>query len=138
MNPHVNNIGVQFATKRQIPPAVYTPGTTNGTGFSKKTIGNPQSCKIVANSGAVVGSAADVKLQHSADNSAWADYVPPRGVAADGALPTINAANTLQEKNVDLSSSNEFLRLVSVVSGGTSIAIEAHITVGGGDTIPQT
>lgn len=137
MNPHMNNVGSLFSTKRQIAPAVYTPGTTDGTGIDRKAIGNPQSCKIVANSGAVTGSAADVKLQHSSDNVTFVDYVPPRGVAADGALPTINAANTLQEKSVDLSSANQYVRLRSVVSGGTNIALEAHIAFGGGDTLPQ-
>jgi hypothetical protein len=144
MNPHVHNIGMHFATKRQIPPAVYTPGTTDGTGIDLKAIGSPQSCKIVANSGAQVGSTADVKLQHSTDNVTFTDYVPPRGptgttpgVAADGACAQIAAANTLSEKNVDLSSANQYIRLRSVVAGGTSITLEAHITVGGGNAIPQ-
>lgn len=147
MNPFTNNIGATFATKRQIPPAVYVPGTTDGTGIDRKAIGMPNSCKIVANSGATVGAiTADVKLQDSADNATFADYVPPRGptgttpgVAADGACPQLTGANQLQEKNVDLSSARQYIRLRSVVAGGgTSLAVEAHITVGAGDTLPQT
>lgn len=147
MNPFMNNVGTTFATKRQIPPAVYVPGTTDGTGVDRKLIGMPQSCKIVANSGATVGAiTADVKLQDSADNATFADYIPPRGptgttpgVAADGACAQIAGANTLVEKNVDLSSARQYVRLRSVIAGGgTSLAVEAHIVFGGGDTLPQT
>lgn len=147
MNPFTNNIGATIATKRQIPPAVYVPGTTDGTGVDRSLIGMPMSCKLVASSGATVGAiTADVKLQDSADNSAWADYVPPRGptgttpgVAADGAAPQLTGANQLTEKSIDLSSARKYVRARSVVAGGgTSLAVEAHIVFGAGDTLPQT
>lgn len=145
MNPFTNNIGATVVTKRQIAPAVYTPATTDGTGIDRLAIGMPMSCKLVASSGAQTGSTADVKLQDSADNSAWADYVPPRGptgttpgVAADGACAQIAGANVTNEKNIDLSSARRYIRARSVVAGGTSIALEAHILVGAGDTLPQT
>lgn len=144
MNPHFNNAGVFFATKKQIAPAVYTPATTDGAGIDRLAFGNPQSCKMVAQTGAVTGSTADVKLQDSADNSSFADYIPPRGptgvtpgVAGDGALTQLTAATTLVEKNVDLSSARRYIRMRSVVAGGTSLALSAEIILCGGDTNPQ-
>lgn len=144
MNPHFNNAGAQFATKRQIAPAVYVPGNTLGAGIDKLAIGNPQSCKMVVDVGAVTGSSGAVVLEDSADNSTFAQYVPPRGptgttpgVAADAQINALTVAATLTEKNVDLSSSRRYIRLNSTVTGGTSMAIEAHLVVAGGDTMPQ-
>jgi succinate dehydrogenase/fumarate reductase flavoprotein subunit len=146
MNPHFNNSGAAVSVKRSVPPALYAAGATNGASIDKLAFGNPQSVKLVAQTGAIAGAPAaqtyDAKLQDSADNSTFADYVPPRGVAADAAITQITAANTAAEKNIDVSSSRRYLRAVGTAgfTAGTSptIGAEAHLVIGGGDTLPQS
>lgn len=145
MNPHFNNAAAAFSVQRQISPVVLAPSTVTGTGIDKLAFGNPQSCKLEVISGVRTGACnADAKLQDSADNSAWADYIPPRGptgvtpgVAADGAITQIVATDTTATKNIDLSSSRRYVRASVTAAGGTTIAIAANIILCGGDTLPQ-
>lgn len=146
MNPVNNDAGKYFAPRAANVPLASTGATRNSAGIDRATPGGQLalSCKLVAQTGAVTGGPAtqtlDAKLQDSADNSTFADYVPPRGVAADAAIAQITAVNTMKTKDIDLSTARRYVRVVEVaaLTGGASptLAVESHVVLGGADGRP--
>ena len=119
-------------------PLAASAGTRNGTGIDRTNPGAAPgmalSCDLVAKTGATTGGptsfTVDAKIQDSADNASFADYVPP-GAASAAAIATITTANTLARKRVDLSGARRYIRVVEVVAfvGGASPTIGVDETV---------
>ena len=131
-----HNIGGYISPQRGIVPADYVAGTTNGTGIDRTAY---SSLTVFVDVGAASGSptaqSVIVTLQHSADDSTYAD-------ATGGALTTISADSTSGQKDFDISGLNQYVRVESVVAftGGSTPAIDVAscIIFGGADTLPVT
>lgn len=145
-----NNVN-QFQLRGQNVPAAVAAGTRNGTGIDRLARGSPQSCLLWAYTGAATGApdsyTVDAKVQDSADNITFADYVPPRspanvqpGVAADGAITQITADSSLATKAIDLSSAKRYVRVseVTTLTGGTTpkALVASGLILAGADTNP--
>jgi hypothetical protein len=129
-SPAIMKDGAAFASPQiGTVPAASAAGTVNGTGIDRLGLGSAPgmalSADLVAETGATTGGptsfTVDAKIQDSADNSSFADYVPP-GAASAAAITTITVANTLARKRVDLSGARRYIRVVTVVAfvGGAS------------------
>lgn len=120
-----HNIGALIKVATSVFDAAASAGTVNGTAIDRAAHNMPLSCAIHADAGAVAGSptttSVQYKLQHSADDSTWADYTDPNtgSVAQTAAL---TAADSEAQIAVDLSIANRWLRLVQTTAftGGTS------------------
>jgi hypothetical protein len=119
-------------------------GTINGTGVDRlQAAGSFSSCAIAGLTGAVSGSptaqSATFKLQDSADNSTFADYVPP-GLSAAPTL-VLSAANAAGQVGIDLSGARQYVRVVCTVAftGGSSptLLVGAGLILGGAQQEPN-
>lgn len=127
-------------------PAAVAAGTRNGTGIDRATPGGNlyMGCTLSATLGATTGTptsfTANYKLQDSADNSSFADYVPPGGVAADAATAQNTVASTIKEVDIDLSGARRYIRVVETIAfvGGTSptIGTQSTLQLYGSDRTP--
>jgi len=137
---HLRNIGAHLLSKIGVVPAARTAGATNGTGINR--LGH-QSCVLAVKTGASSGTPDSFtvagKLQHSADNSKWADYTDPiTGNVV--AITALAAANSIAEVDADLSGAKLYIRAVVTAAfvGGTTPAIncDATILLGGSAELP--
>jgi len=146
INPR--NIGGHVKPVVAIPPTSPLAGTVNGAGIDRLGFGSvqpqvPLSCVVHAASGALGGGPTtqtlDVKVQDSADNSTFNDYIPP-GAAVVAAIPQITAASSDARVNVDLSMARRYIRAVAVTAftGGASPTMFqfVDVTFGGFDSVP--
>lgn len=130
MTTRRTNAGDYVKLVAGIDPADSGDATINGAGIDR--IGF-YSCVLQAASGVAAGGTLttfDVKLQDSADNSAFADV--------DGAAITqITADSTSEEVDVNLQGLRQFIRAVAVVdvSAGT-IPVAVTIALGGSEVEP--
>lgn len=131
--PQVSNAGAFISPQKGTVPQDVAAGVRNGAAIDRSGFG---SCVLVGETGAVTGAPTgqtlDAKVQDSADGATgWADYVPPGGVAADGAIAQITAVNTQAKKNIDLSGAKKFIRTVEVttLTAGTTPKIGARTSL---------
>lgn len=132
------NIGAFIGVVTSVAPQAATAETINGTAIDRFAHNMPLSCVLHQVTGAETGApttaSVQTKLQHSADDSAWSDYVQP-GDSAVAETSALTAANKENSFAIDLSSASRFIRAVSIVAftGGTSPTIEvaADIVLGG-------
>lgn len=126
-----------------IAPQALAAATANGTGVDRvSAAGEFASCCIAAVTGATSGTptteTATFKLQDSADNSSFADYVPP-GLAAAPTL-VLSAANTAGQLGIDLSGARQYVRVVctNAFTGGSSptLLVAAALVLGGAQVDP--
>lgn len=137
-SPNINNIGAYFVTREGLAPAANAAGTRNGTGLDRlsSAVKGAKSCTIISHTGAATGGPTsftrDVKLQDSADNSAWADLA--------GAAVAQQTAAGLVELDVDLSGAKQYVRAVEVttLTGGTAPTLPGSVEIvfGGADSLP--
>lgn len=132
---HVNT------TKGGVPASAIASATTvNGTGFDRTGF---LSCVLAVNVGAVTGTPATAtvaaKIQDSADNSTFADFVPNTG-AASIAAQDVHTAGGFFAVNVNLLGARQYIRaaITTTLSGGSSPTIPAGaaIVCGGAITEP--
>jgi len=139
-------LGSLFVSRIGTVPAAVAAATRNGTGIDRATPGGAlyTGCTLVGSLGATSGTptsfTATFKLQDSADNSTYADFVPGGEVAAAGALTENTTASTLAEKDINLSAARRYIRVVEVVAfvGGTSptIGVCSQVILYGSDRTP--
>jgi hypothetical protein len=120
--------------------------TVNGTGVDIRTLGGGPfaSCSLVGSTGAVVGAPTTqtltIKIQDSADNASFADYIPPTLAAAPTLV--ITASNTAAKIGVDLSGARQYIRVTATqaFTGGASPQqyANAHVILGGAQIEPAT
>lgn len=130
-------LGNVFGKAIGTEPLANSAGTRNGTGVDRATPGGTLflGCTLQAIIGTVTGSpssfTADFKLQDSADNSTFADYVPPGGVAADAAVTQQTAGSAIVDVDIDISGARRYIRVVEVIAitGGTSPKVPASSTL---------
>ncbi len=127
-----------------VAPQVASAGAINGASVDTQGIigGPPLSAAVDVTTGALTGGptteTATIKVQDSADNATFADYIPP-GLAA---TPTavVAAANARGTLAVDLSGARRYLRVVCTVAftGGASptMGVSAGFTFGGLKELP--
>lgn len=114
---HVNTVKGGIAAQADTASAA-----TNGTGFDRTGY---MSCKAHLSVGAATGSPTTstvaFKLQDSADNSTFADFVPNTGAASIAAVSGKTAAS-FNEVSINLLGAKKYIRAVgtSVIAGGTS------------------
>ena len=115
----MKNAGAYFENKLGVVPAARSAGASNGTGFDKA---GALSCKLVVLTGAATGTpttqSATAKIQHSDDNSTFADYTPPDGSAS----VAVTAVDSTGSVDVDLSGAKQYIRVVmtTAFTGGTT------------------
>jgi hypothetical protein len=142
-NPSASNIGASIALAHGVSPQAVTTAT-NGTGFDRTGYG---SCVLSVSAGAATGAPTswtlDAKLQHSSDNSAWADV--PAGVASAAITQMTSGnsnANSTFKKSINLNGVKQYVRVVLTPGfvGGTSPTLLAAATVvlGGAVTKPAS
>lgn len=140
--PHNKNSGAYFKVAAGNVPAAVAAGTRNSAAIDRLGY---QSCKLATQTGATSGTptsfTVNAKVQDSADGSTgWADYVPPRGVAADAAITALAAASAVGTKDIDLSSAKRYVRVVEVTAfvGGTAptVGCVSELVLGGADFLP--
>ncbi len=131
-----------------IPPQLGTVGggTVNGTGVDRATIpsGPFASAALLVETGAVVGGPTTMtvtaKIQDSADNASFADYVPPTLSVAPTAVLSNTAGNQATKIGVDLTTARQYVRvtLTSAFTGGASpnVTFAAQLVFGGGQVAP--
>jgi hypothetical protein len=129
-----------------IPPQLgaVSGGTVNGTGVDRATINSgPFASAILAvETGATVGAptttTVTAKIQDSADNVSFADYVPPTLAVAPTCV--VSAANAANKIGVDLTTARQFVRvtITSAFTGGASpqVNLAAQLLFGGGQVAP--
>ena len=139
-------IGSVVNQQPSVPPQVASAGAINGASVDTQgIIGGPAlSAAVDVTTGATGGGpttqSATVKVQDSADNSTFADYIPP-GLAA---TPTavVTAANARGTLAVDLSGARRYIRVVCTVAftGGASptLAVSSGFTLGGLKELPAS
>lgn len=107
--------------------------------------GIAQSMVLVSQTGALAGGGTFSlvqKVQDSADNTTFADYVPPPIAGLKQTVApntTITAANTVAETDVDLSGARQFLALdvkPNLAGGATGILAASTFEFGGFPTEP--
>ncbi len=101
-------------------PATVT-ATTNGSGVDRTGY---EHMVAILDIGGVSGTPTfDVKVQDSADNSAFADYVPEitgiQNAAGTTAAFPQKTANGISHLDVDLRGARKYIRAVITVGGGT-------------------
>lgn len=141
-----NKLGTLILSKIGTLPLANAAGTRNGTGVDRATpggalyMGVTLSAILGAETGTPTSFTADFKIQDSADNSTFADYVPPGGVAADAAVTQMTAGSSIAEVDIDLSGAKRYIRVVEVIAitGGTSPKVPASSTLSlyGADRTP--
>lgn len=130
------NIGGHVSTVTPVPPQSSGAATIDGSSIDRFTHSMALSCVLHTVLGAVSGSPSAVSvqstLQHSPDNSTWANY--PNAQA-----PALTAASTENSLNVDLTPAQRYIRVVTVVgfTGGSSPAalLAADLIVAGEDRL---
>jgi len=132
------DIGSFLLSKAGVAPQSFSGATpANGTGFDRTGY---ESLVVAVQAGATTGSptafSLTAKVQHSADNSTFADY----SVAGTVPQVAVTAANTLAELDVDLSGAKQYVRVVLTPSftGGTSPTVlgGAVAVLGGAVSLP--
>ena len=133
----MHQIGAQVSGRAAISPRQQSGnGTINGTGIDRMPTGGQQgflSAELVVMSGPTftgAGPLLDFKLQDSADNSTYADIAAAAGGPI--AATQITAADAIQRLDVDLSKLRQFVRVVAVVSGTTTLVDLGSVLVLGG------
>ena len=136
------NIGAYIKTATSVLPQAAS-AAVDGNSIDRFAHNLPLSCvlhnAIGADTGSPTGISVVSKLQHSPDNSSWADYTPPGGssVATTAALTAVNTENDLA---IDLSDADRYIRAVTTptLTGGTSPTIEVvtDIVLGGEALLP--
>jgi hypothetical protein len=137
-----HNIGAFVAVATSVLPQSSAAATVDGSSVDRFAHGHALSCVLHQVAGADSGTPTTVsvqtKLQHSADNSTWADYTPP-GASSVAETVALTAASTENSVAIDLSSADQYIRAVTTVAftGGTSPAIEvaADIVLAGEDRL---
>lgn len=146
MNPATqHNIGAFVVPVTSVFPQSSAAATINGSSLQRSVHGLPLSCVVHQHVGALGGAPATTsvvsKIQHSPDNSTWADYTAD-GASAVAATPALTAASTGNRANVDLSGANDWIRVVTTISftGGTSptAVVAAEMIIGGEALLPAT
>jgi len=135
------NIGALLAIVTSVEPQSASAGTINGGSIDRQLHSMAGSCVLHQAAGAVSGAPSTTsvvtKLQHSPDNSTWADYKPDGVNTAQTAALT--AQNTEDSLAVDLTAANRYLRAVTTVTftGGASPAalVASDVVLGGENTI---
>ncbi|KKL70474.1 hypothetical protein LCGC14_2104530 [marine sediment metagenome] len=134
----MHQIGAQISSRASIFPQQQSGnGTINGVSIDRMPTGSQQgflSAELVAMTGPTftgAGPLVDFKLQDSADDSTFADIATgaPGGPIA---AAQISAANQILRVDVDLSKLRQFVRIVAVVSGTTTLVDLAGVLVLGG------
>jgi hypothetical protein len=129
------NIGAHLLPKIGIVPNDRAAGAVNGTGFDR--IGY-NSCVLTVVTGAISGGSDSqtvaAKIQHSSDDSAYADYTDPSTGAA-AAITTISSASSADSVDVNLIGAKKYIRVVLTPAfvGGTTpkIGCGAVVILGG-------
>lgn len=126
MRDIANNIGVKLA----ITPAVKTAA---GDGVAIDTLGF-NSVAFAVNTGAVAGAGDfGVKLQHS-DTATGGDFVDaPAGTFTSNAPATLAASSAYK---VGYVGTKRYVRLQTIMAGGTSIALGAVAVLGNAASRP--
>jgi hypothetical protein len=136
-----HNIGAIAVEVSSVAPVASAAATINGTSIDRQKHSMPLSCILRTSTGAETGAPSGVSvqstLQHSPDNSTWANFLYDGTNTAQGAA--ITAVNSDQNYPIDLALANRYLRVVTVISftGGTSptIGVNAGLILGGEQTL---
>lgn len=136
-----HNIGAYVVDVTSVAPQASAAATINGTTIDRYSHSMPLSCILHTATGAETGAPSGVSvqstLQHSPDNSTWANFLYDGTNTAQGAA--ITAVNTDQNYPIDLALANRYLRVVTVISftGGTSptVGVYAELSLGGEQTL---
>lgn len=137
-----HNIGAYVVVATSVAPQAAS-ASVNGSGIDRFAHNLPLSCVLHqvlgADSGSPSSFSVQTKLQHSPDDSTWADYDAPGSstVAETAALTAVSTENSVA---IDLSSADRYVRAVTTISftGGTSptIDVAADIVFGGEPLAP--
>lgn len=118
------NIGALLSIVTSVEPQSSVAATINGAGIDRQAHSMAGCCVLHQAAGALGGTPTTTsvitKLQDSADNSTFADYLPDGvNVATTTAL---TAANTENGLSVDLTLARRYIRAVTTIAftGGTS------------------
>lgn len=139
------NIGALIAPVPSVRPQAASAGAINGVSIDRQAHSTALSCLLHQIGGAVTGapttSSSITKLQDSADNSTFADYVDPNtGVVATTAA--LSAANTDNTVAISLTSARRYIRAVTTVAftGGTTPTafVAADVILAGEDRLAAT
>jgi hypothetical protein len=121
-NLNVSGIGPEIKVLTGTPPVAQSGGAVNGTGVDRLGL---DSMVLDVECGAVTGTptsfSLDCKVQHSDDNSTFADW-QPAGTAISGAIAQITTASSRKRKTVNLQGAKRYVRSVTTVAfvGGTT------------------
>jgi hypothetical protein len=135
------NIGALIQAVTSVEPQSSAAATINGAAIDRQAHSMAESCVLHTAVGAVGGAPSAVSvqstLQHSPDNSTWANFLyDGTNTAQDTAIA---AANTEHNYAVDLTLANRYIRVVTVVgfTGGTSptVLVNADVILGGENTL---
>lgn len=139
-NPY-SQIGNFAKAEKGTVPAAYAGGTRDSAVIDRLTL-DFDSCILVSQTGATTGTpdsfSVNAKIQHGdeSDGSDMADYVPTNGTAA---ITPITAANTLAEKDIDLSGAKTYVRVREVTAfvGGTAptVGVCSSVVLGGSSAV---
>ena len=144
VTPQTIGAALHVAPNAMLPQAFAGATPVQGGGIDRSVAGGKtyQSCVLSASVGTAAGApsaqAVTYKLQDSAENITFADYVEP----VSGVVPTValTANNTFGIVNVDLSAARRYVQVVATpaFTGGTSPSLpgEATLIFGGANTQP--
>lgn len=138
----MRNIGAFAALVTSVFPQA-AGSAVNGTSIDRFAHNMPLSCVLHTVVGAEAGSPTAIsvvsKLQHSPDDSTWADYDPP-GSSTVAESAALTAADTENGLAIDLSAADRYIRAVTTptLTGGTSPTVEvvADLILGGEPLLP--
>lgn len=124
-----NILGDSQAFRLQTPVDVIT--TANGTSIDLQGTGIEDAVAIME-LGVVSGTnpTYDVRIQDSADDSVFADYIQP-GESVVVAFPQKTAAGGPFALNLNLRGARRFLRIVSTITGTNTPTFLSSITLHG-------
>lgn len=127
------NIGSLLSTVTSVrPQAAFSAGAQNGVSIDRVAHSMAGCCVLHTGTGAASGAptatSVTTKLQHSPDNSTWADYAPDGVNVATAAAVGASSDGSL---SVDLTLANRYIRAVATVAftGGTSPTVFATVDV---------
>jgi hypothetical protein len=118
------NIGSLLSPIFSVRPQSPAAGVVNGVSIDRQLHSMAGCCAVHSGIGAITGAPTTAsvitKLQDSADNVTFADYLPDGANVA--VLPALTAANAEGNLAVDLTLARRFIRAVSTVAftGGTT------------------
>ena len=127
------DVGAGLSVVRALEAQTLTVGGTNGVGVDRNTPGESQQFLsgvliVDASSTSSAFTTLDAVMEHSVDNSVWANLNDADGNQV--AITQISSADTVETVNFNLLGARRFIRAV-FTEVGTSIDASACIVLGG-------